>query len=261
MNLYRECTGSGTPVLLIHGALSDHMFFSGLVPYLSTHYQVILYDRIGYGKSNSVADSNYTLSVQAEDACRVLQSFTSEPAFVVGHSAGAHIALELAIQHPHLVKKLVLIEPSLGTDPNDAMELAEWHNELLGYVNQKQLLRIFPSFQRVTGGKPSIKKTGVSPRFDATQVNRMRKNLKAFSQGDLPQMDSFNPREEQIRQLSIPVVVGVTQQKNNMFYKTAIHDSAYFDWPIVPFPGMHSSIEEHSKPFAEKLGEIFGDKI
>lgn len=255
MNLYCECFGSGTPVLLIHGALSDHTFFSGVAHHLSKCCKVISYDRRGYGENPPVNQADCSLAVQADDACQVLSSFANEPACVVGHSLGANIALELAIQYPHLVKKLVLVEPSLRTNPEDAQKLTDWHNELMGCVKRKQLLRIFTSFQALTGAQRQDKPSDAL-KLDAAKINRMRKNLEAFARGDLPQMNAFVPNEAQIRNLSVPVTVAVTKQNNNVFFDTAIHDSACFGWPVVSFPGTHSSIEENSEPFARKLIEV-----
>ena len=256
MELYRECIGNGAAVLFIHGALSDHTFFSGVAEYLSKSCKVISYDRKGYGENPLDCQADYSLAAQAEDAYQVLTSFTAEPVFVVGHSAGAHIALELAIRHPNAVKKLVLIEPSFGMDPKDAKKFADWRNELMDYVNRKQLLRIFTSFQALIGSQRS-EKTSASQKLDATQINRMRKNLEAFVNGDLPQMHCFVSDEAQIRDLTVPVTVAVTKQNpDNIFSTTAIHDSAYFGWPVVSFPGTHSSIEENSEPFAKQLIDV-----
>lgn len=256
MELYQECAGQGTPVLVIHGALSDHTFFSGVAHRLSDYCKVISYDRRGYGESPFMSGTDYSLQTQAEDAYRVLKNFTDEPACIVGHSMGAHIALELAIRYPHMVSKLVLIEPSLGSNSTDAQKLADWHNELMGYVKSKQLLRIFTSFQTLTGAQRA-ERSSASPKLDATQINRMRKNLEAFARGDLPEMNSFVPDKAQIRELSVPITIAVTgHNTDNIFFNMAIHDGAYFGWPVVSFPGTHSSIEETSESFAKKLVEI-----
>ena len=66
MELYRECIGSGAAVLLIHGALSDHTFFSGVAEYLSKSCKVISYDRKGYGENPLDCQADYSLAAQAE---------------------------------------------------------------------------------------------------------------------------------------------------------------------------------------------------
>ena len=252
MELYRECIGHGAPVMLIHGVLSDHTFFSGAAKCLSACCKVISYDRRGYGENASADGADYSLDTQAEDAYRVLRSFDDAPACIVGHSAGAHIALALALRYPHAVKKVVLIEPSLAFAADDAKLLADWRSELAQYAARGRLLQIVSSFQRITGAKRSAK-----PSAPGVQLDRMRKNLRAFACGDLRELNAFTPPEAELRQLDIPVFVAVTQtEPENVFYRTAIHDSAYFGWPLVSLPGTHASLDEAAEPFAEKLCEI-----
>lgn len=256
MELYTECAGHGTPVLLIHGVLSDHTFFSGLAQNLSGSCKVISYDRRGYGESPFVSGMDYSLQAQADDACQVLQSFTDEPACVVGHSAGAHIALELAVRHRHAVRKLVLIEPSLAFNPEDARMLAQWRSELRGYAERRQFLKIFSSFQRATGAKRSEKPSPLRKQ-QPMQMERMRKNLQAFAYGDLQEMDAFAPDEVRLHNLDIPITVAVTQHNpDNIFWSTAVCDGAYFGWPVVSFPGTHSTIEENAEAFAKRVMEV-----
>ena len=256
MELYRECFGQGTPVMLIHGALSDHTFFSDVARNISNHCKVILYDRRGYGENPFIVGMDYSLQTQAKDAYQVLKFFTAEPVCVVGHSVGAHIALELAIQHPHIVKRLVLVEPSLAFHSEDAQILAHWRSELTSLAKSKQILRIFSSFQQLTGAKRN-ERTSFTPKTQPIQLDRMRKNLQTFVYGDLQEMDSFVPLETQLRQLDVPIIMAVTQHNlDNAFFNTAIHDGAYFGWPVVSFPGTHSSIKEHAEAFSKKLIDV-----
>ncbi len=256
MELYRECIGKGSPVLLIHGVLSDHTFFSGVARNLSNHAKVISYDRRGYGENSAVEGMDHSLAAQVEDAYEVLKACADTPAYVVGHSAGANIALGLALKYPEAVKQLVLIESSLAFNPQDAQMLADWRKELAGYAERNQLLKIFLSFQKVTGTKRS-EKPAAPAKPQTTQMDRMRKNLKAFVYGDMHQMNAFVPEETLLRNLDIPVTVAVTQYNpDNIFWRTANNDGAYFGWPVVSFPGTHSAIEEDAEAFANKLMEV-----
>src|SRR6476646_9490294 len=93
------------PLLLIHGTGCDAAAFDSLVPLLSPRYRVIAYDRRGYGRPHSA---------HAADALAILdERAPGEAAFVVGWSAGAIVALELASLHPSRVRGLVLLEPPL----------------------------------------------------------------------------------------------------------------------------------------------------
>ena len=110
---YRE-VGTGSPLLLIHGAGAHADLFDGVVQPLAEHHRVIAYDRRGHSRSSSkpAALEGY-LRRQAEDAAALLRGISAAPATVVGWSMGGIIGLYLALEHPELVTRLVVSEPPL----------------------------------------------------------------------------------------------------------------------------------------------------
>jgi pimeloyl-ACP methyl ester carboxylesterase len=93
------------PLLCIHGTGGDASVWDPVTPLLPSRYDVIAYDRRGYGRAHGE---------HAEDARAILdERAPGTPAFVVGWSAGAIVALELAARHPTRVRGLVLLEPPL----------------------------------------------------------------------------------------------------------------------------------------------------
>ena len=94
-----------TPLLLIHGTGGDARSWSDVIPLLSDRDRPMAYDRHGYGRTHAA---------HAEDARAILdERAPGEPALVVGSSAGAIVALELALLAPGRVRALVLAEPPL----------------------------------------------------------------------------------------------------------------------------------------------------
>jgi len=110
---YRE-TGSGSPLLLIHGAGAHADLSDRAVAALAAQHRVIVYDRRGHSRSGSrpAAIQGY-LKRQADDAAALLQGIGAAPATVVGWSNGGLIALCLALEYPQLVTRLVVCEPPL----------------------------------------------------------------------------------------------------------------------------------------------------
>jgi pimeloyl-ACP methyl ester carboxylesterase len=104
--------GSGKPVLFIHGAFIADAFrplFSE--PSLADH-RLIAYHRRGYGRSDP-ASASMTLEEHATDCRAVLSNADVPRAHVVGHSFGALVALQLALDAPELVGTLALLEAGL----------------------------------------------------------------------------------------------------------------------------------------------------
>lgn len=108
-----EVTGSGEPVLLIAtGPIADS--FS---PLLSEKALVGRYRLITYHQRQPAAGSHgpapVSFATHAADAAALLAHVGVRRAHVAGHSTGAAIALQLAVDHPHLVHTLALLEPPL----------------------------------------------------------------------------------------------------------------------------------------------------
>lgn len=111
---WREAgAGNGAPLLLIHGASSNLLELWGpLANEFAPLHHVIAYDRPGMGHSTRARRGAEALAHQARCAAAVLKEAKAAPAVIVGHSLGAAVALRLALDHPTLVRGLVLIAPA-----------------------------------------------------------------------------------------------------------------------------------------------------
>lgn len=108
-----EDRGAGEPVVCIHGAFIAEAFRPLLGERgLADCYRLISYHRRGYVGS-SRAGGPTSLSEQARDCRRLLSDLGVRRTHVVGHSFGGAIALQLALDAPHLVHTLSLLEPAL----------------------------------------------------------------------------------------------------------------------------------------------------
>jgi pimeloyl-ACP methyl ester carboxylesterase len=113
ITLEYEISGSGEPVVLIHGALIADMFRPLLAePSLAGRYQLISYHRRGYVGCTDTSDP-VSVALQAADCRNLLGYLGIARAHVVGHSYGGDVALQLALDFPETVQSLVLLEPAL----------------------------------------------------------------------------------------------------------------------------------------------------
>lgn len=105
-------SGSGEPVLLISPVLAD-----GFRPLLSesslaARYRLITYHKRGWVGSTRTPGP-VTIADHAADAAALLRHLGIERAHVAGHSSGAAVAAQMALDHPAMVQTLVLLELSL----------------------------------------------------------------------------------------------------------------------------------------------------
>jgi pimeloyl-ACP methyl ester carboxylesterase len=107
--MYYEIHGSGKPLVLLHGGGSTiETSFAKVLPLLARKYQVIAFEQQGHGRTNDIADRPYTFEQSADDAAELLKQLHVEQADFLGYSNGGHIAMQVAIRYPKLVRKLVV---------------------------------------------------------------------------------------------------------------------------------------------------------
>ena len=102
-------TGSGDPVLFIHGLTWDHTLWDHQVEALSGSYRCIAVDLIGHGQTPDV-DHEYSFFDLADYLAGFLDALGIERAHVVGLSMGGMTAMPLALEHPGKVRSLALLD-------------------------------------------------------------------------------------------------------------------------------------------------------
>jgi pimeloyl-ACP methyl ester carboxylesterase len=108
VDLYYEMTGDGQPIVLIHGLGSSCRDWEMQIPFFSKHYRVISYDLRGHGRSQKPRGP-YSMSLFAKDTVELIKSLGIAPVHVVGISLGGMIAFQLALDHPELIRSLVIV--------------------------------------------------------------------------------------------------------------------------------------------------------
>ncbi|MCD8013065.1 MAG: alpha/beta hydrolase [Lachnospiraceae bacterium] len=252
-HLYTETRGEGEPLLMIHGIISDSTFFSESADILGKSYQVITYDRRGYGKSREESYESFTVSEQAQDAADVLRALCTKPAWVVGYSTGGLIAIELALQFPELVRGLLLLEPSLGYDAENGKRLMEWNRELNQYVQEGRAKQALVAFTRVTGPNEDGKR-----KVSLLELQNVYRNLETFLHGELNEVQHYQPPVEDLRGIKAPVTVGVTEKgKDGIFATSSLSGANIIGWPVLWFPGNHNVGKDRPQEFADRVRECF----
>ncbi|MEV5384073.1 alpha/beta hydrolase [Streptomyces sp. NPDC052721] len=123
---YRD-TGKGQPLVLLHAGFFDHSMWDDQIRAFARHYRVIAPDARGHG-----ASSNATRPFRpADDLAALLRRLDAGPAVLVGVSMGGATAVDAALEHPELVRAVVVS----GAGTSEPYFEDPWTLEVLGEQN------------------------------------------------------------------------------------------------------------------------------
>jgi pimeloyl-ACP methyl ester carboxylesterase len=122
IKLWHAVFGQGEPVIFLHGGLANANYWGLQVPAVAQHYQVIVMDSRGHGRSTRDGRP-YGYDLMADDVVALLDYRRIDRASVVGWSDGAILGLDLAIRHPVRVSKVFAF--AANTDPSGVVDGVE----------------------------------------------------------------------------------------------------------------------------------------
>ena len=121
IKMYYEIRGAANgktpPLVLLHGGGSTiDTSFGKVLPSFAKTRQVIAFEQQGHGHTADVVDRPYSFEQSADDAAALLRLLKIERADFFGYSNGGSIALQIAIRHPGLARKLVVASAMFKRD-------------------------------------------------------------------------------------------------------------------------------------------------
>ncbi len=115
LQMYYEVHGAGLPLVLLHGGLMTiEESFGRLLPDLAADRQVIAAELQGHGRTADI-DRDIDLRYLAGDVAALLDHLGVDRADVLGFSLGGGVALQLAVDHPRRVGRLILVSVSYSS--------------------------------------------------------------------------------------------------------------------------------------------------
>ena len=154
IDMYYEVHGrrDGVPLVMLHGGGSTiEVTFSRVLPVFAGSRRVIAVEEQGHGRTTD-RDQPVTFESSADDVAALLRHLKVDKADVFGFSNGASVALQVAIRHPHLVRKLIFASAMTkrdGVHPQvwEFMNKADFSN--MPQPLKDAFLRVNPDMQKL----------------------------------------------------------------------------------------------------------------
>jgi pimeloyl-ACP methyl ester carboxylesterase len=127
LELYYEVHGEGEPLILIHGGVGAIEMFGEVLPMLAESRRVIGVDLQAHGRTADI-ERPLSFEAMADDVGALIGHLGFEKADVMGYSLGGGVALQTAIRHPDVVRKLVVVSTAFKRDG--------WYPEVLAGMEQ-----------------------------------------------------------------------------------------------------------------------------
>jgi pimeloyl-ACP methyl ester carboxylesterase len=146
---YQEAGKPDSPVvILIHGFASSNLVWSKVLLELAEEgFRVLAPDLLGYGYSDKPKQLDYTITRQSQMVVGFMRRLEIDSAVLVGSSYGGAVAATVALDHPELVDKLVLVGAVTNNRPTRYMLMRLFGSPIIGdilsplLVGSRRLLR------------------------------------------------------------------------------------------------------------------------
>ena len=241
-----DAYGSGPPLVLVHGAFSDHHTnWEFVKPFFETRFTVYAVARRGRGETRRT--EGHSVGDESLDVVAVIQAI-GEPVFLLGHSYGAHVSLLAAAEVPTRVRKLVLYEPAdprrFGPDALGRLEPFARAGDWDGFARTffRDLLSV-PAHEveavRASALWPPI--VGDAPA----------------SLGDLRALSRHDLRPDRFRTLPVPVVLQIGTESPRDLYVTDALAAVVPDVTIQELPGQaHEGMTTAPEMYAHLVARV-----
>lgn len=144
--------GSGEPIVLIHGEPTWAYLYRNFIPPLARNFRVIAPDNMGFGKSETPQDADYTLARHASNLCALIEELDLQNITLVMQDWGGPMGTVVASRHPDRMKRFVAMNTIFGTDRNvREVRLSPWFTAIKELEEAGQLEAVLGNLRILVG--------------------------------------------------------------------------------------------------------------
>ena len=235
--LFYSSTGTGNPLVLLHGFLESSSIWNPFIEELSEKRQVITIDLPGHGRSGTIEET-HSMELMADAVHFILQDLKVEAVTLVGHSMGGYVSLAFCKKFPILTKGLVLLN---STPESDSEEKRENRDRAIKIVRKSKDSYISMAISNLLSEK--------NKELFPIELKNLKKDALSFSEGGIiAALRGMKIRTDKISTLTLfngpkYIVAGVNDPVLNFSDAERVADTTNCNF--LPLSGGHLSYIEN----------------
>lgn len=252
VQIHYERQGRGETIVFLHGFTGSTRDWDRQTSLFSDGYQTLAVDHRGHGKSDAPAgEAGYSIHQFSEDVHALLKTLAVGSCCLVGHSMGGFMSLQFTLDHPEMVKALVLVDTSSGE-----WDVAPGYAELRAKLDELALTRgLEAAFEYDCTHNP-VRIERFKRHPEQREIAR-KKVLSTSVPGYVYVPRSFGkwrPVTARLDEIAVPTLIFLGEEDAGFVRASRILNEGIKDSQLVTVPGAgHSPHEEAPEVFNRKL--------
>ncbi|GAB4331303.1 MAG: alpha/beta fold hydrolase [Candidatus Abyssubacteria bacterium] len=252
VNLNYEQSGTGETIVFLHGYTGSSGDWANQVPVVSVRYRAIAIDHRGHGKSDAPPmEEAYSINIFSEDVYALLGKLGIARCCLVGHSMGGFIALQFVLDHPEIVKALVLVDTSSGE-----FEVAPGYAELRAKLDEVAREKGMEAAFQYDAEHNPVRIERFKKHPELREVTR-RKMMNTSVDGYIYVARTFRkwrPVTDRLGEIRVPTLIFLGEEDAAFVNASRILNEGISGSELVTIPGVgHSPHEESPQAFNDIL--------
>ncbi|GAA3146539.1 alpha/beta fold hydrolase [Nonomuraea roseoviolacea] len=247
--------GTGPLLLMISGGGGASEHYARISGFLAEHYTVVRYDRRGNSRSTGDTTVDLDMAQQARDAVAVIRAMGGDEAYVFGNSGGANIALQLAADHPGIIRAMVAHEAPTSPLLPDADAWLAFADRVYGTFTAEGAEAACKVFATELVGFDTA-----NPQQARVAEGEMTSNAEFWLAREYLPLATFDPDLDTIRANKVAMATAAGRESAGAYYaRTARIQAERLGCPYVEFPGNHLGFIFEAASFAAALRRALDD--
>ncbi len=198
--------GTGAAMILLHGLCAGADTWQDTMNHFEGRFRVLAYDARGHGQSGMPDKPDaYSQAIMVQDLADFMEARKIQKAILVGHSMGAGVSLNFALQYPDRCLKLVLV--GIGTGCSNPKFWQEWWGRLAELAERQGMAPVLEEMARVPSWRDAFNHPEIGEGLRQTVLRNSPKAIAHVISGIQMKRASIFDLEARLKECPVSTLV------------------------------------------------------